>query len=50
MSDLEATEQLAAISKYTAQKLAGDVTGHGVDHINRVVTNAKMLLARRAFC
>ena len=45
MSDLEATEQLAAISKYTAQKLAGDVTGHGVDHINRVVTNAKMLLA-----
>lgn len=45
MSDLEATEQLAAISKYTAQKLADDVTGHGVDHINRVVTNAKMLLA-----
>nr|WP_155432141.1 HD domain-containing protein [Secundilactobacillus folii] len=25
--------------------MAGDATGHGVDHINRVVTNAKMLLA-----
>lgn len=45
MSDLEATEQLAAIDKYTSQKLAGDATGHGIDHINRVVTNAKMLLA-----
>lgn len=45
MSDVEATEQLAAIKKFTSQKLAGDATGHGVDHINRVVTNAKMLLA-----
>lgn len=45
MSDLEATEQLAAIKKYTSQKLAGDATGHGIDHINRVVTNAKMLMA-----
>ncbi|KRK98871.1 HD superfamily hydrolase [Secundilactobacillus odoratitofui DSM 19909 = JCM 15043] len=45
MSDLEATEQLAAINNYTAQKLAGDQTGHGLDHISRVVTNAKMLLA-----
>ncbi|MTV82819.1 HD domain-containing protein [Secundilactobacillus folii] len=42
---MEATEQLAAIKKFTSQKLAGDATGHGVDHINRVVTNAKMLLA-----
>ncbi|MFC6254177.1 HD domain-containing protein [Secundilactobacillus hailunensis] len=42
---MEATEQLAAIKKYTSQKLAGDATGHGIDHINRVVTNAKMLMA-----
>lgn len=42
---MEATEQLAAIRNYTTQKLAGDTTGHGLDHIERVATNAKMLLA-----
>jgi uncharacterized protein len=45
VNTLEATEQLAAIESYTAQKLADDQTGHGLDHIHRVVTNAKMLLA-----
>lgn len=42
---LEATEQLATIETYATQQLAADKSGHGLDHINRVVTNAKMLLA-----
>ncbi len=42
---MEATEQLTTIEQYATQQLAADKSGHGLDHINRVVTNAKMLLA-----
>ncbi|KRK46936.1 phosphohydrolase [Secundilactobacillus kimchicus] len=42
---METTEQLALIQDYTVQQLSGDKSGHGLDHIHRVVTNVKMLLA-----
>ncbi|MBB1063328.1 HD domain-containing protein [Limosilactobacillus fastidiosus] len=33
-------QQLMAIKQFTIEKLAGDRTGHGMNHINRVVKNA----------
>ncbi|NGC77167.1 HD domain-containing protein [Lactobacillus reuteri] len=37
------TEQLAAVKAYTISKLGQDSTGHGMDHINRVVRMSKRL-------
>lgn len=37
------TEQLAAVKRFTQSKLASDRTGHGMDHINRVVKNAQRI-------
>ena len=34
---MKQAEQLIAVQKYTTQKLGQDKTGHGMDHINRVV-------------
>lgn len=36
-------EQIMAIEKYTEEVLAGDKTGHSMDHIYRVVNNAKKI-------
>lgn len=36
-------EQLIAVKQFTATKLASDRTGHGMDHINRVVRNAAQI-------
>lgn len=36
-------EQINAVKKYTIDKLGQDSTGHGMDHINRVVRMAKRL-------
>ncbi|WP_251575451.1 HD domain-containing protein [Limosilactobacillus agrestimuris] len=33
-------QQLMAVKQFTIKKLVGDRTGHGMDHINRVVKNA----------
>lgn len=33
-------QQLATVKQFTVNKLANDRTGHGMDHINRVVKNA----------
>lgn len=33
-------QQLMAVKQFTTNKLANDRTGHGMDHINRVVKNA----------
>lgn len=37
------TEQLEAVKNYTIKKLSDDRTGHGMDHINRVVKNASRI-------
>lgn len=42
---MEATQQLDLIRDYATEQLKSDKSGHGLDHIKRVVTNAKMLLA-----
>ena len=42
---MEATAQLDAVEQYTIQKLSQDTTGHGLDHIKRVVSMAKQLAA-----
>ncbi|MGM9891753.1 HD domain-containing protein [Limosilactobacillus sp.] len=36
-------KQLAAVKRYTIDKLGEDSTGHGMDHINRVVKMAKKI-------
>lgn len=36
-------EQIAAVKRYTIEKLGKDSTGHGMDHINRVVKMAKKI-------
>ncbi len=38
-------QQLAAVKQFTVNKLANDRTGHGMDHINRVVKNAARIAA-----
>lgn len=38
-------EQIVAVKKYTIAKLGQDKTGHGMDHINRVVRMARRLAA-----
>ena len=38
-------EQIVAVKKYTIAKLGQDETGHGMDHINRVVQMARRLAA-----
>ena len=38
-------EQIVAVKKYTIAKLGQDETGHGMDHINRVVQRARRLAA-----
>lgn len=38
-------EQIAAVKDYTTAKLGADSTGHGMDHINRVVRMARYLAA-----
>jgi uncharacterized protein len=38
-------EQLVAVKEYTISKLGQDTTGHGMDHINRVVKMSKRLAA-----
>ena len=40
---MKQAEQLTAIKEYTIQKLGQDKTGHGMDHINRVVKMSKRL-------
>lgn len=36
-------QQIAAVKRYTVEKLGEDSTGHGMDHINRVVKMAKKI-------
>lgn len=36
-------EQIVAVKEYTIAKLGQDKTGHGMDHINRVVKMARRL-------
>ncbi|WP_283588289.1 HD domain-containing protein [Limosilactobacillus viscerum] len=36
-------EQIAAVKRYTIDKLGEDSTGHGMDHINRVVRMARKI-------
>lgn len=36
-------QQIAAVKRYTIDKLGEDSTGHGMDHINRVVKMAKKI-------
>ena len=36
-------EQIVAVKQYTIEKLGQDKTGHGMDHINRVVKMARRL-------
>ena len=36
-------EQIVAVKQYTIDKLGQDKTGHGMDHINRVVRMARRL-------
>lgn len=43
---METTAQLDAVQQYTIQKLSKDATGHGLDHIQRVVRMAKQLAAK----
>lgn len=38
-------EQITAVREYTTHKLGQDSTGHGMDHINRVVRMAKRIAA-----
>lgn len=45
---MKQTEQLDAIKRYTMQKLADDGTGHGYDHIRRVVKMTKKLIETEA--
>lgn len=40
---MEPAEQLDAVKHYTIQKLGMDHTGHGLDHIRRVVKMTKRL-------
>lgn len=40
---MKQTEQLTAIKTYTIQKLSQDKTGHGLDHVDRVVKMSKRL-------
>lgn len=40
---MEPATQLDAIKHYTIQKLGNDETGHGIDHIKRVVRMARLL-------
>ena len=40
-------QQLAAVKQFTVNKLANDRTGHGMDHINRVVKTLPELLPVR---
>lgn len=40
---MERRKQLAAEAHYTAEKLGADRTGHGMDHIHRVVKMAKRI-------
>lgn len=40
---MEPATQLDAIKHYTIQKLGNDETGHGIDHIKRVVRMARQL-------
>ena len=41
---MEQAAQLEAIKRYTIQKLGSDSTGHGLDHIMRVVRMTKKLM------
>ena len=40
---MEPAAQLDAVEHYTIQKLGSDHTGHGLDHIRRVVKMTKRL-------
>ena len=40
---MKQAEQLTAIKEYTIQKLGQDKTGHGIDHIKRVIKMSKRL-------
>ncbi|MBD5806703.1 HD domain-containing protein [Limosilactobacillus walteri] len=40
---MKRADQLAAVKKYALSKLSHDKTGHGMDHINRVVRMSKRL-------
>ncbi|GAK48766.1 phosphohydrolase [Secundilactobacillus oryzae JCM 18671] len=46
MAYLETDAQLEAVRQFTKERMADDETGHGFDHIQRVVNNVKLLLAR----
>lgn len=46
MALLETDTQLAAVQQFTKARMADDETGHGYDHIQRVVNNVKQLLAK----
>lgn len=43
---METDTQLAAVQQFTKARMADDETGHGYDHIQRVVNNVKQLLAK----
>ena len=45
---MEQAAQLEAIKRYTIQKLGNDSTGHGLDHIMRVVRMTKKLIETEA--
>jgi uncharacterized protein len=45
---MEQAAQLEAIKRYTIQKLGSDSTGHGLDHIMRVVRMTKKLIETEA--
>ncbi|MFT8459035.1 MAG: HD domain-containing protein [Liquorilactobacillus ghanensis] len=41
-------QQLAAVRRYTCKKMKNDKTGHGFDHIQRVVATAQYLAAHES--
>lgn len=42
-------QQLMAVKQFTVNKLANDRTGHGMDHINRVVKNAARIATGESY-